>query len=124
MEKKILVIEDEPDIREAIAETLTDAGFTVFTAENGAQGIEIAFAEHPDLILLDIIMPIMDGHATLAKLRQDPWGKTAKVVMLTSMEDAKNIAEAHEEHIEDYIIKVHNSLEEILKKTKRVLYTS
>lgn len=122
MDKRILIIEDEPDIREAIAESLTDAGATVITAKNGAKGLETALAEHPDLILLDIIMPVMDGHQMLAKLRQDPWGKSVKVIMLTSMDDVQNIGTAHEGNITDYIIKAHSSLDEITKKVRESLY--
>lgn len=118
MEKKILIIEDEPDIREAIAESLADAGFTVFTAENGAVGLEKALAEKPDVILLDIVMPVLDGHATLKKLRQDPWGQHVKVIMLTSMDDVHNVGGAHEQKITDYLIKPHSSLAEIVNKVK------
>ena len=118
MDKKILIIEDEPDIREAMAEAVGDAGFTVLTAENGAVGYETAIAEEPDLILLDIVMPVMDGHTTLKKLREHPWGRHAKVVMLTSMDDVRNVASAHESSITDYLIKPHSSLEEIVAKVK------
>lgn len=123
MEKKILIIEDEPDIREAMAEAVAQAGFTVSTAENGAVGLERALGEHPDLIVLDIVMPVMDGHAFLEKLRLDPWGKQVKVIMLTSMDDVKNIANAHEGSITDYIIKAHSSLDDIVNKIKIEVFT-
>ena len=122
MEKRILIIEDEPDIREAMAEAITQAGFTALTAENGEVGLEQAIKEKPDLILLDIVMPIMDGHQMLTRLRQDPWGRSAKVVMLTSMDDVQNIATAHEEKITDYLIKAHSSLEEIVAKVRLEIY--
>jgi DNA-binding response OmpR family regulator len=121
MNKTILLVEDEVDIREAMAEALTQAGYTVIEAENGAVGLEKAIANKPDLILLDIVMPIMDGHATLEKLRDDPWGKSAKVIVLTSMDDVQNIASAHEGAIQDYIIKAHASLDEIVKKVRMTL---
>ncbi|MCA9354829.1 MAG: response regulator transcription factor [Candidatus Kaiserbacteria bacterium] len=122
MEKKILLVEDEPDIREAMAEAIADAGFAVVTAENGQAGLSTALAEHPDLILLDIVMPIMDGHSMLEQLRQDPWGKTVKVIMLTSMDDVQNIADAHEGSITDYLIKAHSSLDDIVAKVKLEAY--
>lgn len=124
MSKKILVIEDEPDIREAIAETLSDEGFDVTTASDGMDGLAKALEVRPDLILLDIVMPQMDGHETLEKLRNDPdpWGRSVKVVMLTSMDSAKNVADAYKETISDYIIKSHNSLDEIVKKVKMILF--
>ncbi len=123
MEKHVLIVEDEPDIREAMAEAVQEAGFLVSTAENGAVGLERALSDKPDLILLDIVMPILDGHGMLEKLRQDPWGKDAKVVMLTSMDDVKNIAAAHEGLITDYVIKAHSSLDEIIAKIKLVIYS-
>lgn len=123
MEKRILIVEDEPDIREAIAEAITQAGFTAITAENGEVGLEQAITEKPDLILLDIFMPIMDGHQMLTKLRLDPWGKSVKVIMLTSMDDIQNIGTAHEEKITDYLIKAHSSLDEIIAKVRLEIYS-
>ncbi len=124
MEKRILIVEDEPDIREAIAEAIEQAGFVVSTAENGAAGLRLALDEQPDLILLDIIMPIMDGHTFLEKLRNDPWGRNAKVIMLTSMDDVNNIANAHDGVIEDYLIKAHSSLDDIINKVRLNIYTN
>ena len=121
-EKHILIVEDEADIREALTESVIDAGFKVSTAENGALGLEKALNEKPDLILLDLKMPVMDGHTALKKLRQDPWGKDAKVIVLTSMDDVRNIAESHEGHITDYIIKGHTSLDEVLNKIRLVAF--
>jgi DNA-binding response OmpR family regulator len=122
MEKRILIVEDEPDIREAMAEAISQSKFIALTAENGKVGLEKALAEKPDLILLDIKMPIMDGHEMLEKLRMDTWGKTVKVIMLTSMDDVKNIGEAHEGSITDYIIKAHSSLEDIINKVRLEVY--
>lgn len=67
--KRILIIEDEADIQEALAETFTDANFTVLTAPNGAVGLDMAITEQPDLLLLDLKMPVMDGHEVLRRLR-------------------------------------------------------
>jgi DNA-binding response OmpR family regulator len=123
MEKHILIVEDETDIREAMAEAATAAGFIVSTATNGEAGLQEALTKQPDLILLDIVMPIMDGHTMLGKLREDTWGKQVKVIMLTSMDDVHNIAHAHEETITDYIIKAHSSLDDIITKVKQVMYS-
>jgi DNA-binding response OmpR family regulator len=124
MNKRVLVVEDEPDIREAMAEALTQANLEVITAENGEVGLGKAKTEKPDLILLDIVMPKMDGHEMLEKLRQDPWGKDAKVIMLTSMDDVQNIGEAHEDKITDYIIKAHSSLDDIIAKVRLAVFTN
>ena len=118
MVKNILIIEDEADIREAMAEAAQDAGFNVTTASNGAIGLSMALEQKPDLILLDIIMPVMDGHETLRKLREDEWGRSVKVIVLTAMDDVINITSAHEGSITDYIVKAHSSLDDIIKKIR------
>lgn len=118
MNKKILLVEDEQDIREAMEEALQEAGFEVITADNGVNGLKAALENKPDLILLDIIMPEMDGHTMLAKLRGDQWGKNVKVIMLTSMDNVTHVAGAHELNITDYIIKAHSSLDDIVKKVR------
>jgi DNA-binding response OmpR family regulator len=123
-QKRVLLVDDESDIRDAMAEAVAEAGFEVLTAENGQVGLEIALSEHPDLILLDIIMPVLDGHEMLKRLRHDTWGKNAKVIMLTSMDDVRNIASAHENNLTDYIIKVHSSLEEIVKRVRLSIHSS
>ncbi len=122
--KHVLIIEDEPDIREAIAEAVASAGYQTSTANNGEEGLAMALEQHPDLILLDLVMPVMDGRQALKKLREDPWGKDARVVVLTSMDDVENIASSHEHTIEDYIIKPHASLDEILQKVRLALHAS
>lgn len=121
MQKNILIIEDETDLRDAIAEAIRDAGFLVSTAENGEIGLKMALEQKPDLILLDIMMPVMDGHETLKKLRLDSWGKNVKVIILTAMDDVTNVASAHEGDIDDYIIKAHTSLDEILRQVRSAL---
>lgn len=121
MNKTILVVEDEIDIAEAIAESLRDEGFTVLMAENGSQGLALAVSQQPDLILLDLKMPIMDGHQLLSELRKDSWGRSARVIVLTAMDDVSNVATAHEGDILDYIIKSHLSLDEVVSKVKQCL---
>lgn len=122
MSKQILIVEDEADIREAIADAITDAGYDVHTATNGIEGLEKAKELHPDLLLVDLIMPKMDGNTMLRKLREDKWGKQARVVVLTAMDDVVNVASTHEHDIQDYIIKSHASLDEILNKVRLALH--
>lgn len=118
-----LIIEDEPDIRDAMADALRSAGFKVLTANDGIEGLALSTKEHPDVILLDLIMPNMGGTEMLEKLRQDPWGRAAKVIILTAMDDIHNVATTHEYKISDYIIKTHSSLREIVNKVREVLHT-
>ena len=81
IDKKILIVEDETPLRNAVSDILTFEGFGVLQAKNGQEGLDIALAEHPDLIVLDIMMPVMDGMASLRKIREDEsWGKNAHIV--------------------------------------------
>ncbi len=124
MEKHILVIEDEIDLREAMMEALHEEGYKVSGAENGLVGLETALRDHPDLILLDIMMPIMDGQEMFRKLREDEWGRGANVVILTAMDDVNNIGLAHEAKPLDYFIKAHHSLDDLVKQIRLLLYTA
>lgn len=83
--KKILIVEDEPATSAVLQERFIKEGFSVTVAPNGALGLEHALADHPDLILLDIILPVMDGITMLKDLRADAWGNTAKVIVLTAL---------------------------------------
>ena len=121
MDKTILIVEDEVDLREAMSEALTEAGFTVTTATNGAEGLKFATDSHPDLILMDLMMPIMNGQEMLKQLRLDPWGRNAHVVVLSAMDDVNNIGHAHEGKILDYIIKAHTSLDELVKQVRMLI---
>lgn len=83
----ILVVDDEANFREIFGLKLKQAGFRIETAENGQQGIEKTKALKPDLVLMDMKMPVMDGATAVLKLRDDPATKDAKVAFLTSLGD-------------------------------------
>lgn len=120
-EKKILIVDDEQDLREALHTVLHAAGFAVIEAGDGETGLALAFAEKPDLILLDIGMPKMNGHQVLAKLRKDPWGDKVPVLLLTNYDDVRNITEGIERKGDAYIMKANESLESIVKRVKQYL---
>ncbi len=122
MEQKcILIVDDDTELREAIAGSLGAEGYIVDTATDGAEGLQKALDTHPDLILLDIGMPKMNGHEVLAKLRRDSWGKTANVLLLTNFDDATNIAQGVELKSDDYLIKSGTDLKTIAAKVKQHL---
>ena len=116
--KKILIIEDEPALREALADKLSREGFSCLEAKNGLEGLDFALKEHPDLILLDIIMPVMDGMTMLEELRKNPWGKNVPVILLTNLSEVEKVAESLRHGIYDYLVKSDWSLEDIVKKVK------
>lgn len=84
--KKILAVEDDPSVRQALTNKLTREGFTVHEAKNGIEGLSAAQKFHPDLILLDILMPRMDGLTMMKKLRAtSEWGKKVPIILLTNV---------------------------------------
>jgi CheY-like chemotaxis protein len=86
-QKLILIVDDEPAFREIFGAKFAADGFRIETAENGQIGIEKAKALKPDLILMDVNMPVMDGATAVLKLRDDPETKDLKVVFLTNLGD-------------------------------------
>lgn len=117
--KKILVVEDETPLRSAVADILNFEGFTVFQAHNGQEGLDIALKEHPDLTLLDLVMPVMDGLTMLEKLREDEsWGKTAAVILLTNINDPDKVAEATDAGSYDFLVKSDWNIEDVVRKIK------
>lgn len=115
---KILIVEDETSLRGALRDKLCLEGFTVLEAKNGQEGLAVALREHPDLILLDIIMPVMDGMTMLYELRKDPWGKDVKIILLTNLSEAERVAESLRQGVYDYLVKSDWKLEDIVKKVK------
>ena len=79
LKKTILIVEDEPVYQEALVNKFNIEGFDTLTAENGEEGLSIALEKHPDLILLDLQMPKMDGIEMAKKLRQDEWEKRRRL---------------------------------------------
>ena len=82
---KVLVADDERNVRLSLVYILFDAGYDVIEAEDGPMALEKACQEHPDLILLDVMMPGMDGFRVLEKIRENPATESIPVVMLTAL---------------------------------------
>jgi two-component system, OmpR family, phosphate regulon response regulator PhoB len=120
-QKTILVVEDEAPLRNALGDKLKRAGFSVLEARNGEEGLDIATREQPDLILLDVMMPVMSGMAMLKQLREDEWGKNARVIMLTNLNDAEYVAGALDQGSCDYLIKSDWKIDDIVAKVKERL---
>ncbi|MFH1426514.1 MAG: response regulator [Candidatus Kerfeldbacteria bacterium] len=122
-EKKptILIVEDDPFILEASTEKLSREGFTILQAKDGVQGLDMSMNQKPDLILLDILMPNMDGLEMLNRLRQDESGKNAHVIIITNLIKDESEREARRLGVDDYIIKANWSLGELTRKVKSVL---
>ncbi|MDX2099165.1 MAG: response regulator, partial [Leptolyngbyaceae cyanobacterium bins.59] len=103
--KKILIIEDEPIIRETIADLLEMEQYRTLTAENGQTGVQLAQEQFPDLILCDIAMPEMDGHGVLNTLRQNPRTANIPFIFLTAKADKQDLRHGMELGADDYLTK-------------------
>jgi DNA-binding response OmpR family regulator len=114
--KKILVVEDDKKYREILSETLTQEGFLVLTAENGEEGIIIAEKQEIDLILLDLLMPKVDGVTFYYRLK-NILKKHVPVIVLTNLAETA----AYDADIKDVMIKANVSLEDVIKKVKENL---
>lgn len=120
--KKILIVEDEIPYLELLSSQLTQKGYLVIEATNGKDGLEKARLEKPDLILLDIRMPQMDGMEMLSRLRKQESDKHANVVVLTNIEpDEKIIGKVFDNLPTYYFIKSDIQLADLLKKIKQLL---
>ncbi|MEK7478306.1 MAG: response regulator [Patescibacteria group bacterium] len=123
--KKILIIEiveDDRSLLSVLTERFTHEGYNVISAQTGDEGLNLAIKNKPDLILLDIVMPKMDGITMLKKLRNDPWGKKANVILLTNLSADENITKAVTE-LEPiyYLIKTDWKMDDIVEKVKKSL---
>lgn len=114
--QNILIVEDEQALAEVLSETLKEEGYEVTVAFNGEEGLQKALDQHPQLILLDILMPKMDGVAMMKALRQGQTPPISNVIFFTNLNQLDKIADAIKEGAAGYIIKAEASLETILNK--------
>ena len=120
MKPSILVVEDEAVLRGLLVTTLRAEGYIVYEAENGKEGLKIAVKYRPRLILLDIIMPEMNGIDMLRYLREDEWGKSASIVLLTNLGDRESVENAKEFDVEEYLVKSDWSLDELAQRIEEL----
>jgi len=116
--KRILIVDDEPNICELLSETLKGAGYETFMAYGGQEGIEMAVSLKPDLILLDVMMPAYDGWKVLERLRGVSAMRDIPVVMLTARSETESVLRSQEYKVADYFFKPVD-LEELLKLLPR-----
>src|SRR5215217_3482603 len=111
MEKRVLVIDDNTDIRENTAEILDLAGYKTFTAENGKRGVELAIKEKPSVIICDIMMPELDGYGVLHLLRKNPDTQNIPFIFLTSKTERGDFRKGMEMGADDYVTKPFEDIE-------------
>jgi len=119
--KKILIIDDEPLIVEMLAFRLQKAaGYSVFSAGDGEEGLKQAKAQNPDLILVDIMMPRMDGYEFLKQVKKDPELARIPVIILTASISAEVVDQAKKAGAVDFILKPFNSAQ-LQQKIEKVI---
>jgi len=119
--KNILIAEDEKAYSRALVLKLQHTGYEATSVENGEEAIAALKEGKFDLLLLDLIMPKMDGLAMLEKLRQDSWGKDVRVIMLTNLSGTEKIADAMMHNSFEYIVKTDTTIEDLVNKIKESL---
>ena len=119
--KKILIVEDNKGLAKVLSSALHSEDASILEAGNGEDGLALALKEHPDLILLDVVMPKMDGITMLQKMREDEWGKNASVIILSNLSDQNRVADAVTEGVFDYLIKDDWSLDDLITRVKAKL---
>ena len=121
MAKKILLVEDEEALQKTMAEYLIDEGFEVVGAMDGQEGIDKAQEVSPDVILLDIILPKVDGFKVLEEVKKSEKTKNVPVILLTNLESMEDIQRAFERGASAYLIKSDFKLDDVVKKIKEIL---
>lgn len=119
--KTILIVEDEISLLHALKDAFERAGFSVLVAKDGIEGLDSGLTHHPDFILLDILMPNMDGIEMLNRLRKDPLGQDVPVIMLTNISDSKHISDSMNLKVNEYIVKSDREIEDVVRNVKLIL---
>ncbi len=119
--KKIVIVEDELPIQLMYQMKLKREGFDVRVASNGLEGLNIVESFHPDLILLDLRMPVMDGAEMLEKLRAAPWGSDIRVIILTNISKTEAPQSLRFLNVDRYIVKAHYTPTQVLAIIQEVL---
>ena len=118
MAKKVLIVEDELSMQRALRSKLEQSGYAISTAADGIQAIEEMRKNRPDLVLLDLIMPRLDGISVLREMKKDEELRDLPVVILTNLSTGDKVAEAMQLGTFDFLVKANYSLDDVLKKVK------
>lgn len=118
-QKKILIVEDERNMRESLVEAFNDSNFKVLTMEDGEGVVDFVREEKPDVILLDIILPKKNGFEVLGELKDNIETRNIPVILSTNLSDPSDIQKALDLGATTYLVKSNYSLEDIVKKVNR-----
>ena len=118
---KIVFVEDEAALQKTLGQTLRERGHQVVPALNGLEGVRLIEKEKPDLVLLDLILPKMDGIEVLKAIRAQESTKDVPVIILTNMEGANQVEEALRLGATTYLVKTNYTLEEVADKVEQII---
>ena len=119
----ILIIEDEPILQKALSVALQQAGYEIKSALEGETGLKLAKEIKPNLILLDLILPKMDGFEILSELKKDESAKDIPVIILTNLESSQDIERALVLGAKTYLVKANYDLKDVIQKVKENIST-
>lgn len=119
--KKILIVEDDSFVAEVYSAKLLEIGHEIWIARNGKEGIRMVSEKKPDLILLDIIMPVMNGIEMLEELKKKDEWKQIPVILLTNLGEKESVQKVRNLGVQDYLIKSHFTPAEVIDKIERTL---
>jgi CheY-like chemotaxis protein len=118
---KAAIIEDDHDLQYIYKLKLEREGFEVVTASNGEEGLERVKAFMPDIILLDLMMPVMNGADMLAHMRSEEWGSDIRVIILTNISKDEAPQSLRFMHVDRYIVKAHHTPTQVVSIAKEIL---
>jgi DNA-binding response OmpR family regulator len=121
MIKKILIVEDDKMISNMYETKLKQEGFNVLVADNGAAGLDLAIKETPDIILMDVILPQIDGFSVLQEVRGNPGTKNIPIVMLTNLGTSEDQEKGKKLGASDYWVKAAMTPAQVSEKVKELL---
>jgi DNA-binding response OmpR family regulator len=116
--KSILIVEDEAPLALALGNALEQEGYAVLTAKDGEDGMRVALEKHPDVILADLKLPKMTGIDMIKQIREDAWGKTANVIILTNISNPGTLEGAMSVGAFHYFVKSDSSMADIVRAIK------
>jgi len=118
---KVVVVEDDHDLQYIYQLKLEREGFHVATASNGLEGLEVVKDFQPDIVLLDLMMPVMSGSEMLAQMRSETWGSEARVIILTNISRDEAPQVLRFLHVDRYIVKAHHTPAQVINIVHEVL---
>jgi DNA-binding response OmpR family regulator len=121
-QKKVLIVDDDAFLSGIYATKLELENFAVVSASDGEEGVKAALKEKPDIILMDVLMPKLDGFEALKRIKADPETKDIPVIMLTNLGQKEDVEKGLQEGAADYLIKAHFVPAEAVEKIKAVLH--